>query len=211
MRAIVCGASGALGGSCVTALQDAGYTVVCQGRDLSTLNDLQAVDAVVFAQGTNASGAIDGTSPETWDELWHANVLYVVDVVHRLLELDALQAGARIVILSSVWQELARADKIAYITTKAAVGGLVRALCADLGPRGIAVNALLPGVVDSPMTRSQLRPEQVLAITEDTPLGSLTTAQDVANAVAFLADPRSSGINGQSIVADRGWGVTRHV
>lgn len=211
MHVLICGASGVLGSSCVRAFEAAGHQVSTLGRDLRDLPGEGRFEAVVWAQGANSTGDVQHTDTDEWSRVWQANVGYVVDSLRQLLSQNALQSGARLVVISSVWQLLGRTEKIAYATSKAALGGLVRALCADLGPLGIAVNAVLPGVVDTPMTRAHLSYEQIEAIAEATPNGRLVSADEVAQTVLFLASAAASGISGQSITVDLGWSVTRHV
>lgn len=211
MNVLICGATGTLGGACVAAFTAAGHTVAVLGRDLSALPHDVHFEAVVWAQGANRTGDIQSTGAAEWSELWQANVGYVADALRLLLDQKCIGPGARLVVISSVWQLFGRTEKVAYATTKAALGGLVRALCADLGPRGIAINAVLPGVVDTPMTRAHLTTEQISGIAESTPLLRLVSAAEVAQTVLFLTSPAASGINGQSLTVDGGWSVTRHV
>jgi len=208
---LICGASGALGSACVQAFEAVGHRVTPLGRDLRAIAPDARFDAVVWAQGANSSGDVQHTDTDEWARIWQANVGYVVNSLRMLLSHNALASGSRLVVISSVWQLLGRSEKIAYTTSKAALGGLVRALSADLGPQGIAINAVLPGIVDTPMTRAHLTAEQVLAIAEETPLQRLVTADEVAQTVVFLTSPAASGISGQSIPVDLGWSVTRHV
>jgi NAD(P)-dependent dehydrogenase (short-subunit alcohol dehydrogenase family) len=112
------------------------------------------------------------------------------------------------VVISSIWQQLARPDKFSYTVTKAAVGGLVRAAAMDLAPRGIRVNAVLPGVVDTPMTRSMLTDDQLRAVGDATGHGRLISAAEVADAVASLLSP-ASGVTGQSLLVDLGFSFGR--
>jgi len=211
MNVLICGATGTLGRACAEAFLASGHRIDTLGRDPQALPEGAAFDAVVWAQGANATGDVLRTEPGDWADLWQANVGYIIDSLRTLLDRGALSSGARLVVISSVWQLLGRSDKVAYATTKAALGGLVRALCADLGPRGIAINAVLPGVVDSPMTRAHLSAQQIEDIAAATPMGRLVTAQEVARTIVFLASADASGIDGQSIVIDLGWSVTRHV
>lgn len=169
------------------------------------------IERVVWAQGANASGGITHTSPENLSELFEANVSFIVRTLSNLLEGNALAPAARLCVVSSVWQLVARDSKLAYMTTKAAVGGLVRSLAVDLGPRGIAVNAVLPGVIDSPMSEQFLGLEAMQRIADESPMGRLATPAEVASVVGWLTGPQSSGITGQSIVVDQGWSQTRHV
>jgi len=113
------------------------------------------------------------------------------------------------VVLSSIWQTLARANKFSYTVSKAAIGGLVRAASVDLAPRGILINAVLPSVIDTPMTRSMLSPEQVDFVASQTGFGRLATADDVAAQVAWLATDANTGTTGQSIGVDLGFSHAR--
>ena len=143
--------------------------------------------------------------------MWQANVVVVAEVTRSLLDAGALADPSRIVVISSVWQDLARAGKVAYTTSKAAVGGLVRALAVELAPAGVLVNAVLPGVLDTPMTRAHLSPESIARVTDDTPAGRLATVDDVARATYWLASDDNTGVTGESITVDLGWTVARRV
>ncbi|MBI3429253.1 MAG: SDR family oxidoreductase [Actinobacteria bacterium] len=169
------------------------------------------IDGAVWAQGANFTGGISETSTQQWDEIWDANFKYIVRSLEILLGKKLFSHGARLVVVSSVWQEITRAQKVAYIASKAAVGGLVRGLAADLGREGISINAVLPGVVDSPMTRQHLNSGQIERVVQGTPKGQLVTPEEIAKTVAFLVGPDSAGINGQSIIVDGGWSITRNV
>jgi 3-oxoacyl-[acyl-carrier protein] reductase len=210
-KVLIFGATGTLGSACRKEMEELGFDAVPVGRDLSMLETIGKIDGAIWAQGMNFTGGISETTAEAWDEIWQANFNFIVKSLGILLKNKSLQSGARLVVISSVWQELTRAEKVAYIASKAAVGGLVRGLAADLGSQDIAINAVLPGVVDSPMTVKNLSPDQIEAIALSTPGGKLVTAQEVARVAAFLVDNKSGGINGQSIIVDRGWSITRNV
>ncbi len=210
-RILVFGATGTLGSACLHELKMKGFEAVAVGRDLNFLNSVGKIDGAVWAQGMNFTGKFAETTDEAWDEIWDANFNFIVKSLGILLDQKSFNTGSRLVVISSVWQELTRAEKVAYIASKAAVGGLVRGLASDLGSEGISINAILPGVVDSPMTEKNLSPEQINGIEIATPGGELVSSEEVAEIVAFLIDRKSAGINGQSIVVDRGWSITRNV
>ena len=125
--------------------------------------------------------------------------------------MDRLAKPSRLCILSSIWQEQARTAKFSYTVSKAAIAGLVRSCAADLGPRQVLVNAVLPGVVDTPMTHANLSVEQIGAIRSDSALGRLATPDDIAAAVAFLVGPTNGAITGQSITVDAGFSHIRNL
>jgi 3-oxoacyl-[acyl-carrier protein] reductase len=228
-RVLVVGARGAIGTAIVDTFERRGWTVL-PGTHALRAGDTDRpwvdvsdpawasrvaaggpLDAVVFAQGANTSGGIQDTSAADLDEMWQANVVVVAEATRSLLDAGALADPSRIVVISSVWQDLARAGKVAYTTSKAAVGGLVRALAVELAPQGVLVNAVLPGVLDTPMTRAHLSPESIARVTDDTPAGRLATVDDVARATYWLASDDNTGVTGESITVDLGWTVARRV
>ena len=192
-------------------LSGQGWEVIRVGRDLEKLNELDLVSAVVWAQGANHSGSIEETTPETWLEIWEANVGFVIKSLQILLKNKTLIPGARLVILGSVWQNVARSNKTAYIASKSALSGLIRGLAVEFGSLEISVNAVLPGIVESQMTRANLSQAQIEKIIGETPGQKLVTADQIANLVTFLVSAESQGINGQSLVADNGWTISRDV
>ncbi len=223
--AVVFGASGLLGSATCDRLRQDGVSVVpvtrgagasaewlsVQDPEWSTALAERSVARVVWAQGMNASGSILEAGPEQLAVLFEANVGYIVSTLRAMLDRDALAPGARLVVVSSIWQEVARPGKLAYVTTKSALAGLVRSLVADLGPQGFAVNAVLPGAVDSPMTRAFLSAESIDELVRSTPQRSLVSAADVASACAWLTSAQSRGVNGQFLTVDGGWSSVRHV
>jgi 3-oxoacyl-[acyl-carrier protein] reductase len=91
-----------------------------------------------------------------------------------------------------------------YSASKAAVEMLTRVLAAELGPRGITVNAVLPGMTDTEMLRQAVPPEALEAYVRQTPLGRLGTPEDIADVVAFLASEQARWITGETIGANGG-------
>lgn len=169
------------------------------------------VHGVVWSQGLNSSDTVESFDEDVLDMVMNANLWFIIRTLRNLLDAKAIEPGARMVILSSVWQNLSRENKFSYTVSKSAVSGVVKSLAADLGKSQISVNAVLPGVVDSPMTRANLTNEQVEKIESETPGSMLVTSYEVASVVSWLLDPASSGVNGQSIVIDRGWSGFRRV
>lgn len=222
--ALVFGASGTLG-STITDRLSRDCEVIRLTRNsnaesswLSTSSDRwvesiagRTISRVIWAQGANAAGGIDDSPAEDLLRLFEANVNYIVSTLSCLRAASALREGSRICIVSSIWQAVARESKLAYVTTKSAVGGLVRSLAADLGPDGIAVNAVLPGVVMSPMTSTFLDDDALRRLRDETPTHELVTASDIAEVVTWITSASSHGIHGQSIVVDNGWSVVRRV
>lgn len=168
-----------------------------------------SVTAVVWAQGANLSDSIRSLELEAHRNMYEANVVYILAALQTILKLNLLAPSARLCVISSIWQNLAKQEKLSYCVTKSAIQGLVQSLAIDLGKEGVMINAVLPGALDTPMTRANLTHQQIDELTRLTPLGSLATLEDVANLVGFLCSEANSGITGQFINADRGFSHAR--
>jgi 3-oxoacyl-[acyl-carrier protein] reductase len=221
---LVVGGFGTLGAVVAAHLQADGARVLRTSRDPDTgvpdaitLDDedafraLPVLDAVVWAQGVNLNDQVDTHEAEDLSRLFDVNVALVARQLRALLGAKRLARGARLVVLSSIWEGLARPGKFSYTVSKAAVGGLVRAAALDLAPEGILVNAVLPGVVDTPMTRTMLSPAQIRHVRSATGFNRMVVPDDVASLVGYLASAHNTGVTGQSIGVDLGFSVGRLV
>lgn len=226
-HALVFGAGGAIGGAIADSLRADGFTVhgtsrggagdtialdpIAEPASLHALDDLPPLDAVVWAQGANRNDAAHSVRREDFEAVMAANVTYVVVTLAHLLAQAALAAPARMVVISSIWEQIARPGKYSYTISKAAIGGLVRAASIDLAAAGHLINAVGPSVTDTPMTRSMLTDEQIDGVAGQTGFGRLTSLQDVASLTAHLCSPANSGVTGQSIAVDLGFSHARAI
>jgi hypothetical protein len=223
---LIFGASGAIGSAMCALFRARGWNVVAVtrsgrsqeggesirwvswdvGRPDSAFEELQPsrFDAVVWAQGMNFNDDIRSFDGARHREMYTANVIYVMESLNALLGRRLLAAGSRLCIVSSIWQNQARQNKLSYCVTKSAIAGLVRSLSIDLGTDKILVNAVLPGPLDTPMSRANLTVAQIESLEKATPLGSLPSLEDVCGLVGFLCSPDNSGVTGQFVAADRG-------
>ena len=178
---------------------------------LRALDGLPSLGAVVWAQGANLADSVDVFDLASFEEVLRANCTFVAVTMAALLERGLLSDGARLCVVSSIWENVARQQKLSYTVSKAALGGLVRSAAVDLAPRRILVNAVLPGVVDTPMTTSMLTPAQVAGVAGATGFDRLVSVDDVAALVCHLCSPANTGVTGQSITVDLGFTVARRV
>jgi 3-oxoacyl-[acyl-carrier protein] reductase len=225
-KAIVFGGLGAIGSAVADRFEATGAEVIRTARQssadaigvdpfgaegLGLLDGLGPFDAAVWAQGTNANDSVAELDVDKHVAVLQANVLFISVTLNRLLDAGQLVDGARLCIISSIWQLQSRQDKYSYTVSKAAVAGIVRSAAVDLGRRGMLVNAVLPGVVDTPMTRAMLSGEQLASFLAATTHGRLTTLDDVVSIVGYLCSDENTGVSGQSIAADLGYGIGRVV
>ncbi|MBW4530093.1 MAG: SDR family oxidoreductase [Aphanothece saxicola GSE-SYN-MK-01-06B] len=230
-NALVFGAGGALGSAIASAMTargdhlhtagSAGASPTADARSHVALSyakppsathfsALPPLDAVVWAHGLNASDTITNFDQVTFERLWQSNVMFIAASLSALLVSGRLQRGSRLCVISSIWQLESRPGKLAYTVSKAALQGLVKSCALDLGAQGILINAILPGVVDSPMTRRHLSADQIETITSQTALGRLAQPQDIADATAFLVGPSNRFITGQFLTVDGGFIGFKH-
>jgi NAD(P)-dependent dehydrogenase (short-subunit alcohol dehydrogenase family) len=222
-NSLIFGSTGTLGGAILDKYRAEKWDITCAVRKVVNDCDIQLpltsailgdkkFDAVVFAQGANVNGSAMQTGTKELNELFEANVTVIAESVSTLMGANAINEGARVVILSSLWEQFTRQEKFAYSVTKAAVGGLVRSLAVDLGrQKKILVNGILPGIINSPMVARTLSPEQIANVVSQTPIGDLATPIDVANSVYMFGSAVNTGISGQSIFVDRGFSVARTI
>lgn len=226
---IVFGASGAIGDALCTSFCERGWNVLAVSRHLTPEQNSQIdwhtwdpettpflppeqlgnFDAAVWAQGANCNDSIHTFDLSQHEKIYAANVTYILLSLKSLLQNQRLVQGARLCVVSSIWQNIARQNKLSYCISKAALQGLVRSLAIELGVDGMLVNAVLPGALDTPMTRANLASAQIEKLEEMTPLGGLPELSDVVNLVAFLCSSANTGITGQFIEADRGFSYAR--
>ena len=145
------------------------------GQSVEIFSDIaqESIDAVVWAQGINFSDDIHTFDLSKHHAMYDANVTYILHSLQALLQKNLLAPSARLCVISSIWQNLAKQNKMSYCITKSALQGLVQSLSIDLGPSGYLVNAVLPGALDTPMTRVNLNEAQLRRLEEMTPLGTL--------------------------------------
>ena len=113
------------------------------------------------------------------------------------------QRSGRIVTVSSMWGQVGGSCETAYSAAKAGVIGLTKALAKEVGPSGITVNCVAPGVIDTEMNQS-LGSQTLSDLAEETPLGRLGTAEDVAAWVSCLCSPAGDFLTGQVIAPNGG-------
>jgi NAD(P)-dependent dehydrogenase (short-subunit alcohol dehydrogenase family) len=199
----------------ITAEGGTARSVEADLRDLDAVRDLcqQAhsrlgpVDILVSNAGAYPRTSWAGTTPNVWDDMLATNLTSHYLLAHELTAGMAALGWGRIITIGSVLATAGRHDLSAYISAKAGLEGLTRALARELGPVGITANCVAPGSISVPaeaavvpdadaMTTRQLARQCVQRRGQPS---------DVAAAVAFLATPDAGFITGQTLRVDGGW------
>ncbi len=140
---------------------------------------------------------------EDWDAVLDTNLKAVFRMSRAVMRTMMKQRHGRIINITSVVGASGNAGQANYAAAKAGVAGMTRALARELGSRGITVNCVAPGFIETDMTAS-LPEEQQKALLGQIPLGHLGKPADIAHAVAFLASPQAGYVTGQEIHVNGG-------
>lgn len=163
------------------------------------------VDVLVNNAGISEQLLFSDITEEKWDRMFAVNVKSVYNCTHAVLGHMIHEKHGRIINISSMWGVTGASCEVHYSASKAAVIGFTKALAKELGPSGITVNCIAPGVIDTEMIRCQLDNETIASLKEETPLCRLGTPEDIAEAVMFLTSERASFITGQVLGVNGGF------
>jgi NAD(P)-dependent dehydrogenase (short-subunit alcohol dehydrogenase family) len=173
-------------------------------NNMDNLLTIENIDAIVWASGDNCSDNIENLNMELFDDIFEANVKFILKTLNCLLTHNKINKDAKMVIVSSIWEKLTRANKLSYTISKSALSGLVKNIAYDLSKDNILINNVLPGVIDNEMTRKALSQEQINYVSSYMYFNRLIKLEDVYNAVKYLII-ENTGITGQSINVDLGF------
>jgi NAD(P)-dependent dehydrogenase (short-subunit alcohol dehydrogenase family) len=168
-------------------------------------------DAICWAQGVNLNDSIYSYQRDLHQATYEANVLYILESLSQILKSQLLARPARLCVISSIWQEISRQNKLSYAISKSALRGLVLSLANDLAKEEVLVNAILPGALDTPMTRQNLSLQQIHAIEEATQFGRLPNLADVVSAAYYVCSEQNTGVTGQFLKVDLGFSDVRNI
>lgn len=170
----------------------------------SVLREFGHIDILVNNAGISLIKPFLDTSYEEWRHMIDVNLTGVFNVTKAVVPSMVSRKSGAIVNVSSVWGVYGASCEVAYSAAKAGVIGFTRALAKELGLSGITVNAIAPGVIDSPMNTAHLTEGELAELAEETPLNRLGKPSEVAKAIRALAENRF--ITGQILGVDGGFG-----
>lgn len=229
--ALVLGGSSGIGRACVESLDAVGWSTAvfdlkpAAGEDAIALDvrDREAVFAavaelveakgplgtVVYAAGTARVTPLLEVEPKDWDLVLGVNLSGAFHALQATA--PHVAAGGSFTAISSIDSGAPVPGLAPYCASKAGLEALVRSAALELGPAGVRCNAVLPGLVRTPLMEAQLaRPGVEEAFLAQTPLRGIAAGAEIGDVVAFLASPAARWITGASIPVDGGMALTEH-
>ena len=198
----------------VEELRAKGLDAACYRCDVSDGEQVRAtvadilrlyhhVDGLVNNAGVAHIGLLTDMTESDWNAVFQTNIGSVFHVTQAVLPGMISRRQGSIVNVSSMWGETGASCEVAYSAAKAAVIGFTKALAKEVGPSGVRVNCVSPGLIDTDMN-AEIDEESLRGIVEETPLSRVGTAEDVARAALFLAEDGASFITGQVLGVNGG-------
>lgn len=168
-----------------------------------TIEAFGRVDILVNNAGITRDNLLMRMKDDEWDDVIATNLKGVYNCIKAVTRQMMKQRSGRIINISSVVAALGNAGQANYVAAKAGVIGLTKSVARELASRGITVNAVAPGFIETDMT-SKLGEEIQTGLLNQIPLGRLGKPEDIAHIVRFLASDQSSYITGQTFHVDGG-------
>ncbi len=166
-------------------------------------SDLGAIDVVVNNAGITRDGMLHKLTPEQWGEVIQVNLSSMFNMTRPIIDGMRGKGWGRIINISSINGQKGQMGQTNYSAAKAGVIGFTKALAQETARKGITVNAIAPGYINTDMVAAV--PEKVLeSIIAQIPVGRLGHAQEIAHCVAFLASEESAFITGATLTANGG-------
>ena len=193
----------ALGVKCIAYASDAANFAQTEETVKKVKEDFGSIDILVNNAGITKDGLMLRMTEEQWDTVINANLKSAFNFIHACLPIMMRQRGGSIINMSSVVGVHGNAGQANYAASKAGMIALAQSVAQEMGPKGIRVNTIAPGFIETAMTEAlpdEIRKEW----TKKIPLRRAGQTEDVANTALYLASDLSSYVTGQVIQVDGG-------
>ena len=169
----------------------------------NVLDKFCQLDILICNAGIAQQKLFGDLTDQDWRRMFAVHVDGMFYTIRAALPHFIHRKEGRILTVSSMWGQVGGSCEVAYSAAKAAVIGMTKALAKELGPSGITVNCVAPGVIDTEMNANLTR-EDLESLAEETPLGTIGSPEDVAEALWYLASPGAKFVTGQVLAPNGG-------
>jgi NAD(P)-dependent dehydrogenase (short-subunit alcohol dehydrogenase family) len=195
-----------IGGKARAMLVDISRTESVAELFRSVIEHHQRLDIVVTTPGANVRKPLVAYEDAEFDRVIELNLKGTFRVLREAGRVMSGRGGGSIIAFSSIRSQVVEPGQGVYAATKAGIVQMVRALAAELGTKGVRVNAVAPGVVETPLTRPiKDRPEWYAAYAAKSVFGRWASADEMVGPVIYLASDASSYVTGSVLIVDGGW------
>ncbi len=199
------------------SLKESGYNVIAYKANVKNKLEVDlmikealyrfgSIDILINNAGISHQGLLTDISEQEWNNVIGVNLNGVFNCTKAVLPHMINQKSGSILNISSMWGEVGSSCEVAYSASKAAVIGFTKALAKEVGPSGINVNCITPGLIETAMNQN-MTIEDVASIVDQTPIGRIGTTNDIASTAMFLTSDEASFITGQIIGVNGGFVV----
>lgn len=195
----------AAGGEASSTVADVGVAADCEAQVAATVEHFGRVDVLVNNAGVAFHRLFLDTTLEDWERLLRVNLTGQFLTGQAAARRMVAQGSGRIINMGSISGQRGGTGRAAYGTAKAGLMQLTRVMAVELAPLGIAVNAIAPGPIRTPITNHG--PEQTKAYLDRIPAGDYGKAEHIAAAAVFLASDECQFIHGETLNVDGGFGA----
>lgn len=209
------GSSGSIGSAVLSIFREKKYHITAPARSELNLENIDSIDkyfsqvlpdfdTYVHCAGENNPACIEDLDIEKIVKTININTFSFYAILKRIIPYLKNNGGS-IVAISSLYGNIARSGRSAYVMSKHALNGLVKTAAIELGKYNVKVNSVSPGFVDTAMTRKNNSEDKIKTFEEQIPLGYLAGSNDIATVVYFLCSNENTYITGQDITVDGGF------
>jgi len=188
------------------AMETGARAICCDVADgeavRAAFREIGDVDVLICNAGICHYGLMSMTEEVVWDRVFAVNVKGIYHCVNAAMGAFLKKQSGCVITVSSMWGQVGASCEAAYSASKGAVIALTQALAKELGPSGIRVNAVAPGVILTDMC-AQVDPQILLDMAEESPIGKNGCPRDVAQAMVYLAD--ADFVTGQVLSVNGGY------
>lgn len=197
----LCALTGASAIKADIASPDEARRAVAEANEL-----LGGIDVLINNAGIAQISLFTDINDEEWERMLAVNLSGVFYTTRAVLPSMISQKSGRIINIGSMWGKCGASCEVHYSSTKAGIRGMTMALAKEVGPSGITVNCIEPGVIDTDMN-AELSEDELRELADKTPLCRIGKPLDVAHLAEFLASEKASFITGQIIGVDGGYAI----